>query len=123
VLGIIAVLIAWVPFLGILAIPVALLGALLGVIGLIYRLISRRGKVATSSIGLALSLGSIVLFVAMTGTAASRISEAMKEAETKHNRSNATAPRQRLISVMSVFLAWRAQRPSDFIRRTTDWVT
>jgi hypothetical protein len=87
VLGIIAALIAWIPFLGLIAIPVALLGALLGAIGLIYGLISRRGKVATSSIGLVLCLGSVLLSVAMTGTAANRIGEAMKEAEQKTNRS------------------------------------
>jgi hypothetical protein len=87
VLGIIAAMIAWVPFLGLIAIPVAVLGALLGAIGLIYGLISGRGKVATSSVGLALSCGSIVLSVAMTGTAANRISEAMKEAQQKTNRS------------------------------------
>ena len=87
VLGIIAALIAWVPFLGLVAIPVALLGALLGAIGLIYGLISRRGKVATASIGLALCLGSVLLSMAMTGTVANRIGEAMKEAEQKTNRS------------------------------------
>jgi hypothetical protein len=81
VLGIIAALIAWVPFLGLVAIPVALLGALLGAIGLIYGLISRRGKVATSSIGLLLCLGSVILSMAMTGTVANRFGEAIKDAE------------------------------------------
>ena len=87
VLGIIAALIAWVPFLGLVAIPVALLGALLGAIGLIYGLISRRGKVAASSIGLALCLGSVLLSVVMTGSVANQIGVAMKEAQQKNNRS------------------------------------
>jgi hypothetical protein len=87
VLGIIAALIAWVPFLGLVAIPVALLGALLGAIGLIYGLLTRRGKVVTSSIGLALCLGSVLLSVAMTGSVANQIGVAMKEAQQKNNRS------------------------------------
>ncbi|WP_165232279.1 hypothetical protein [Aquisphaera insulae] len=87
VLGIIAMMIAWVPFLGLVAVPVALLGGLLGAIGLIYGLVSRRGKVVTSSIGIVLCLGSIVLSVAMTGTVANRVGEAMKEANQKASRS------------------------------------
>jgi hypothetical protein len=87
VLGILAALIAWVPFLGLLAIPLALLGALLGAIGLLYGLISRRGKVLTSAIGLGLSIGSAVLSVVMTGTTANRISDAMNEVERQANQS------------------------------------
>ncbi len=87
VLGIIAALIAWVPFLGLVAIPVAILGALLGAIGLIYGLISRRGKVVTSTIGLALCLGSVLLSVVMTGSVANQIGVAMKKAQQKKNRS------------------------------------
>ena len=87
VLGILAALIAWVPFLGLLAIPVGLLGALLGAIGLTYGLVTKRGKVTTAGIGLGLSLGSVLLSVAMTGMAANRVSNALEEAERKANKS------------------------------------
>jgi hypothetical protein len=91
VLGILAALIAWMPFLGLLAIPVGLLGGLLGLIGLIYGLVTRRGKVTAAGVGLVLSLGSVVLSLVMTGAAASRISDSMEEAKRKANASAAPA--------------------------------
>jgi hypothetical protein len=83
ILGILAVLIAWVPFLGLLAIPAGLLGGLLGAIGLLYGLVTRRGKITAAGVGLVLSLGSVVLSVMMTGAAAKGISDAMEEATRK----------------------------------------
>jgi hypothetical protein len=80
VLGIIAALICWIPLLGLLAIPVALLGALLGVIGLILALIGRRSGLSSSIVGTAISLGSIVLAVVITGKATQSISEAFEKA-------------------------------------------
>ncbi len=97
VLGIIAVLTAWVPFLGLLAIPVGLIGGLLGVIGLLYGLWSGRGKVVTSGVGLVLSVGSILLSVAITGVAAKGIGAALDDAKSRENRSTtllaATTPK------------------------------
>jgi hypothetical protein len=83
VLGILAALIAWLPFLGLLAIPAGLLGGLLGAIGLIYGLVTRRGQITAAAVGLALSLGSVVLSIVMTGTAAKGISNAIEEANRK----------------------------------------
>ena len=45
----------------------------------------------TSSIGLALCLGSVILSMAMTGSVANRVGEAMREAEQKTNRSAQSA--------------------------------
>ncbi len=56
VLGIIAALICWVPFLGLLSIPVGLLGMLLGLIGLALALIGRRSGLAPSLVGTGISL-------------------------------------------------------------------
>lgn len=79
VLGIIAALICWVPFLGLLAIPVALLGAFLGFIGLAIALIGRRSGLSSSLVGTAISLGSIVLSIVITGKTSKSIADAMEK--------------------------------------------
>jgi hypothetical protein len=79
-LGILAILIAWKPFFGLLAIPVGLLGGLLGIVGFVYGLVTKRCKILAAGVGLGLSLGSIILSVMMTGagraaTAATKYNE------------------------------------------------
>ncbi len=66
-LGTLAIVIAWSPVLGPLAIPVGLLGGLLGTVGLVYGVVTKRCKVLAASVGLCLSLGSIIVSVMMTG--------------------------------------------------------
>jgi hypothetical protein len=80
VLGIIAALIAWIPFLGLVAIPVGLLGALLGIIGLLLAILGRRSGLAPSLFGTAISLGSIVLSLMITGSTSKGISDALDKA-------------------------------------------
>ncbi len=79
VLGIIAALICWVPFLGLFAIPVGLLGLLLGLIGLLLATLGRRSGLSSSLVGTAISLGSIVPSVVITGRTAKSISDAFEE--------------------------------------------
>jgi hypothetical protein len=79
VLGIIAALISWIPFLGLLSVPVGLLGMLLGLIGLAIALIGRRSGLAASLVGTGISLGSIVLCALITGRTAQEISESIEK--------------------------------------------
>jgi hypothetical protein len=79
VLGIIAALICWIPFLGLFSIPVGLLGIVLGLIGLALVLIGRRSGLAASLVGTGISLGSIVLAVLITGSTSKVISESVEK--------------------------------------------
>jgi hypothetical protein len=80
VLGIIAVLICWVPFLGLLALPLAALGVLLGLIGLALAVVGQRVGAAPSVVGLALSAGSVAVAIAITGSVSQSISKSMEKA-------------------------------------------
>ena len=77
-LVILAGLICWIPFLGLLALPVGALGLLLGVIGLLMAIIGRRSGLAASIVETGISLGAIALSFAVTGAASKAISDAMK---------------------------------------------
>ena len=90
VLGIIAALICWIPFLGLLSIPVGLLGIVLGLIGLALVLIGRRSGLAASLVGTGISLGPIVLAVLITGSTSKVISDSM-EKSLKEQRAVAKA--------------------------------
>ncbi len=89
VLGIIAALICWVPFLGLLCLPVGLLGMLLGFIGFALALVGRRSGFSSSLVGTGTSLASIVLALLITGRTASVISESL-EKQSKEERTVAT---------------------------------
>jgi len=45
VLGIIACLTAWIPLLGIVAVPIAVIGLVLGALGLVFSLVGRRSQI------------------------------------------------------------------------------
>jgi len=83
VLGIVAVLTCWIPFIGILGIPLAVLGCVFGLIGLLIALIGRRSGVGMPIAGLIICIVSIVIAVSMTGGAAVAIDEAIREAEAR----------------------------------------
>ncbi len=74
-LGIISFVVCWIPFLGLLAFPLVTLGFLLGVIGLVLAIVGHRGGVASSAIGLALSIGSVVVAIMITGSISPSISK------------------------------------------------
>jgi hypothetical protein len=78
VLGFLAALICWVPFLGLLALPVGALGCLLGVIGLLIAIVGKRSGLAASIVGTGISFGAIVLSLAVTGATSKAISDANK---------------------------------------------
>ena len=78
VLGILAALICWIPFLGLLALPFSALGLLLGVIGLLIAVVGKRSGLAASIVGTGISLGAIVLSITITGATSKAISDVMK---------------------------------------------
>lgn len=65
-LGILAALICWIPFLGLVALPVSVLGFLLGAGGLLIAIVGKRSGLAASIAGTGISLGAIVLSFAIT---------------------------------------------------------
>ena len=75
--GISAALICWIPFLGLVALPVCVLGFLLGVGGLLIAIVGRRSGLAASIAGTGISLGAIVLSFAITGATSKAILDSM----------------------------------------------
>ena len=87
VLGIIAVLTCWIPFVGILGIPLAVLGLLFGIIGFLIALIGRKSGVGMPISGCIVCIVSIIVAVASTGgPAAAVVAEASKKATKQDQR-------------------------------------
>jgi len=80
VLGILACLVSWIPFLGILGIPVAIIGIILAVIGLVIGL-TRRSSTGGAIAGGIVSGLAIVISVTITGTTATAIAAGMNAAQ------------------------------------------
>lgn len=81
VMGIIGCLFAWIPFLGLLSIPIAGIGIILAFIGFIMALANKKtGFGFPISGGLVCALSLFIAF-AITGGTAKSISDSMKEAE------------------------------------------
>lgn len=79
VLGVIAALMCWVPFLGLLSWPVGGLAALLGVPAFVLAVVAKRSGVAASVVGSGLGLGAIVFSFIVTDVTARSVSKALKE--------------------------------------------
>jgi hypothetical protein len=79
VLGILAALVCWVPFVGLTAIPVGLVGLLLGAIALTLVVVARRRGLAAATVGCGLSLIAMILSVVITGTTSHKLAEALKD--------------------------------------------
>lgn len=82
VFGILALLVCWVPIVGLLAFPASVLGLLLGGIGLLIGIAGRKWEVGTSIAGIILSF--LALFVCMsmavvTGAALEETSRQLEE--------------------------------------------
>jgi hypothetical protein len=78
VLGILAAVLCWIPFLGLLALPFGALGLLLGVIALLVAIVGRSSGLAFSLAGIGTSLGAIFLSFSITSAASKAISDAME---------------------------------------------
>ncbi len=66
-LGILAALICWVPFVGLLSIPSGILSVLLASFGIAYALFTKRTGLTTSLVAGGISIGSILLACSVTG--------------------------------------------------------
>ncbi|MCX7013853.1 MAG: hypothetical protein NTW86_15100 [Candidatus Sumerlaeota bacterium] len=78
VLGIIACLFCWIPFLGLLAIPLAVIGMLLASIGFVLALINRKTGFAFPIAGGVVCLVSALIAVGSTGKTATAVTAAME---------------------------------------------
>lgn len=78
VFGGIALLFCWIPFVGLLTIPVALLGLFFAALGFILEGLSGRG-IGTSFIGRLLCAGTIAMAMMSTGATATAINKAIQE--------------------------------------------
>jgi len=81
VLGIIAALTCWIPFIGLLSMPLAILGLLFGIIGLLISLIGRKSGVGLPVSGSIVCVVALFVAIASTGTAAEAIDQALEEAK------------------------------------------
>lgn len=67
VLGILACLTAWIPIIGLVSIPVAVLGLVFGGIGFLISLVGRRSSLGMPISGIIICIVALVLQVAVTG--------------------------------------------------------
>lgn len=79
VIGVLAMLVGWVPFLGLLAIPIAAIGLLLAIAGLIIALVKRLQGIGMPILGGAICVVAVVLPLLSTGGASVAITETMNE--------------------------------------------
>ncbi|MFH0772616.1 MAG: hypothetical protein V1933_08365 [Candidatus Omnitrophota bacterium] len=97
VMGIIACLFCWIPFLGLLAIPLALIGILLAFAGFIMAIVNKKtGFVFPISGGLVCLLSVFIAF-AITGGCANIVSETVKKGERTNQTVVPTNPVQGLV--------------------------
>ena len=90
ILGILAFLICWIPFLGLLGLPLSLLGMLLGGIGLLIALFRKGSGIGFPIAGTSLSLLSAITVITITGAAASAVNQVGKSIEESSAKANAT---------------------------------
>lgn len=80
VTGVLALLFGWVPFLGLLAIPVALIGGLLAGLGLVIALFNGFRGIGMPLLGAAICVAAGILPLVSTGGASVAITESMDKA-------------------------------------------
>jgi DNA-directed RNA polymerase subunit RPC12/RpoP len=91
ILAVVAFLFCWIPILGLISIPVAALGVLLGSFGCIMALFRRGAGVGFSLAGVCLSLFAIAITSAMTfaiGETAASVSKSLNESAVATNATN-----------------------------------
>ncbi len=79
VVGVLALLVGWVPFLGLLVIPVAIIGLLLAGIGVVLALIKGFKGIGMPLLGGAICVVALILPILSTGGTTAAITEAAKE--------------------------------------------
>lgn len=88
VLGIIAALTCWIPFVGMLTVPFAALGVIFCIIGLITAIAANRSSPGMPIAGLIVCLTAIGVAVMMTGSAAVAIDDSIQEFNDEIARSS-----------------------------------
>lgn len=84
VVGIIACLFCWIPFLGLFVIPLACIGMLLAVIGFIMAVVSKKMGFAFPVSGGIICMLSIFVAIATTGGCAKAVSDIMEKEQRTH---------------------------------------
>ncbi|MGH7177635.1 MAG: hypothetical protein ACREJC_09665 [Tepidisphaeraceae bacterium] len=90
VLGIIALLFCWLPFVGVLSIPIAALGLLLAALGFLISLVGRRSGVGMPFAGGACCALAIFVAVSVTGAASMALTKAMDDAGQRASEQSAS---------------------------------
>jgi hypothetical protein len=88
VLGIIAAIVCWIPFLGLLSLPVAAIGLFLGLLGFLVSLIGGRSGAGMPLAGLLLCGTAIAITIVTTGGTAKLIGDRMARDWTAKNATN-----------------------------------
>lgn len=113
VLGIIACLTCWIPFLGLLGAPLAALGLLFGIIGIILSLISRRSSVGLSLAGSIVCLVSLMICGTITGVTTTAIGQAVNSVEENMNKPvSPTSVQSQKSIVLPVAPKSKTEKPS-----------
>lgn len=90
ILGILAFLICWIPFLGMLGLPFSILGIVLGGIGLLVALFRRGTGIGFAIAGIAISLVAAIMVGVTTHATAKAISQISKVSADQSAKENAT---------------------------------
>jgi hypothetical protein len=98
VIALLALFFAWIPFLGMLAIPAAVLAIVLAGLALLLALFNRGAGLFRAIAGGALGLFAIVVAIASTGAAAKSIVDQANNAKARENNAPAAAPRQHAVA-------------------------
>jgi hypothetical protein len=92
VLGIISCLVAWVPFVGVVSLPISLIGLLLGVIGITIAAASKRQSMAMAVAGSIVCVVAIGLVLALTVLPLGAVVTAAGSAAQNRPTTSATVP-------------------------------
>ena len=108
VLGIIAAIFCWIPFVGMLSIPIAAIGFLLGAVGLLVSAIGRKSGVGVPVAGSAICVLAVVVAIASTGGTAKTISDQIKANAQAQQRTN-----QQVVALNGSTLSTASTAPSE----------
>jgi hypothetical protein len=87
VLGVLAMLVGWIPFLGLLALPVAGVGIFLAFIGLILALVKKIKGIGMPLLGGVICFIAVVISIGSTGSTSVAITEAIEETNASLNEA------------------------------------
>jgi len=92
ILGILALLICWIPFLGILGMPLSALGLLLGFIGLALAALRKGAGIGYSIAGVAVCGLALVTALCVTYAVSGALQETVSELSEKHGTRQTAVP-------------------------------